>query len=864
MATSESTNLIDSLASDTDIVSWVNDALDQPYASRDSAVELAELDQHITHIISSLDIACEDSSSELERVIDDVSRGLPRLTYDLHFMKDSAVNLQGSLATARKKSGAVVPDQTAAALEQLQILDTIRSNMEVAREVLQDAESWSTLEMEVTALLSEQSFAKAAERLSEANRNVVIFQNTAEYDPRRTLMVSLQNQLEASLSSALVSAITAQDLGACREYFSIFCNIQREVEFRNYYNASRRTSLVSTWKDAQLVGCDDSSPRNAGTTFLEFLLKFYDAFSSLLNIERVSIPSIFPNPSQTLSSFIIAVLAALQPPFSQRLSAMMSYHGDEALKPTITAFQVTEKFVADVNKVIEKMQFTAISSPRLEEASLKAETSPMKPSHTRRRSSRMSISLRSGWQKSVLGDSLADVEWEQEVFQPFLDVQLDYESLERRILDHTFSKLASQGAGSEVNLTRVLKERVVDVFSSAEDSLGRCQALTYGYGAVGLVKALDKFFQAFVNAWTIHLRPAPSSNANIEETRVVDIDYSPQDWNNFQNILHRLSSLRVFSDRLSIFEGKLWSYIASVAANHKSFQSDPTNHPMTPSRGLTQLMEQSPLYSAELLALLEKGEAPTGREPLSGSGIRQTPLLALTRAEVSSFAKACQVALQDTILSPLQKYLSSYPTAPLWTASEDPTQKNSIASGDLQLPSFSIPPSETIQRVIQGLLNLPGLFEDYADDDALSFSLQSLPYLSNEVLKSLSESFVSSSLAPPIAPRSAALAPLRQLDSEVVSSIWLSSLGYNLLRHFSNTILPAIEALTPAGATQLSVDLESLSNVLRSLNVEPEQLGRWKSAVEMNKSEIGGGLRENSEDPVLLQVARMRGWANLK
>ena len=217
----------------------------------------------------------------------------------------------------------------------------------------------------------------------------------------------------------------------------------------------------------------------------------------------------------------------------------------------------------------------------------------------------------------------------------------------------------------------------MDVFSSAEDSLGRCQALTYGYGAVALVKALDKFFQAFINSWTIHLKPTPSSKASAEETRVVDIDYSQEDWDNFQNILHRLSSLRVFSDRLSIFEGKLWSYIASVAANHKSFQSDPTNHPMTPSRGLTQLMEQSPMFSAELLALLERGETPTGREPLSSSGIRQAqasihsaadPLLALTRAEVLSFAKACQVTLQDTILSPLQKYLSTYPTASFWTS----------------------------------------------------------------------------------------------------------------------------------------------------------------------------------------------------
>jgi conserved oligomeric Golgi complex subunit 7 len=71
--------------------------------------------------------------------------------------------------------------------------------MELARDVLREAESWSTLESEVSSLLSEQSYEKAAEKLSEANKSIVVFQNTP-CGARRTLMISLQNQLEASLS----------------------------------------------------------------------------------------------------------------------------------------------------------------------------------------------------------------------------------------------------------------------------------------------------------------------------------------------------------------------------------------------------------------------------------------------------------------------------------------------------------------------------------------------------------------------------------------------------------------------------------------------------------------------------------------
>ena len=92
--------------------------------------------------------------------------------------------------------------------------------MELARDVLREAESWSTLESEISSLLSEQSYEKAAEKLSKANNSMVVFQNTPEYEARRTLMISLQNQLEASLSSALIAAINSHDTDLCRNYYS--------------------------------------------------------------------------------------------------------------------------------------------------------------------------------------------------------------------------------------------------------------------------------------------------------------------------------------------------------------------------------------------------------------------------------------------------------------------------------------------------------------------------------------------------------------------------------------------------------------------------------------------------------------------
>ncbi|GAW04279.1 component of oligomeric golgi complex 7 [Lentinula edodes] len=348
---------IDSLEEYEDIIAWINDTLTASSSEQDLE-SLINLDQQITQLIASLDIACEDTSSQLERTIDDVSRGIPRLTYDLHFIKDNALSLQNSLANVHSSSRAAIPDTTASALEQLKRLDTMKGHMEAAREVLREAESWSTLELEVTSMLTEHNYAKAASRLSEANKSMVVFQNTPEYDPRRTLLVNLQNQLEASLSSALVAAINEQNLETCRSYFDIFNNIQREVEFRNYYYGSRRAPLTATWSDAELLDAAPEGKIVSGQTFSEFLSKFYASMLALLNQECGSIPAIFPDPAHTLSAFISSILSSLQPTFSQRLSSLSSYYSDLALKELIAVYRVTEEFAVGVVKLMEKIQYS--------------------------------------------------------------------------------------------------------------------------------------------------------------------------------------------------------------------------------------------------------------------------------------------------------------------------------------------------------------------------------------------------------------------------------------------------------------------------------------------------------------------------
>lgn len=246
-----------------------------------------------------------------------------------------------------------------------------------------------------------------------------------------------------------------------------------------------------------------------------------------------------------------------------------------------------------------------------------------------------------------------------------------------------------------------------------------------------------------------------------------------------------------------------------------------------------------------------------------------------SREAISGFAKACQVALQETILSPLRKRLAGYPSLAVWVAQADARRCAGAGAGsalsEVHVPTFSLSPTDTMQRVAEGLLNLPRLFEVYADDDALAFSLETLPFIKAEMLKALAEpapeaaapahhSRRTSSLSLKTPPVLAAPAP--ELTPEAVSAAWLSSLGLSLLAHLTAKVLPGIRFLSASGAAQLASDLGYLSSIVMALNIEDPELDRWKEYVELD--DAAGRERLKGEDAagdvVLATVARLRGW----
>lgn len=894
---------------------WL-DSLLLTSASASATTSLAQLDSSLVSTLNLLDLATADTSALVDRTIEEIARSVPRLSFDLGLLRENTVSLKLTLAGIRKRSkkdnaltsaskelDGQEEEDVNAVLERLRVLDLIKSRMEAARDVLREAESWSTLDSEVTALIADSSYSKAATRLAEAARSMVVFQNTVEYEGRRALMVSLQNQLEAALSASLVAAIASRDVKGCKGYFAIFQQIEREGEFTAYYFGSRRSALVANWTKAKLVDCPEetrdlvdpedrlSNERVSSPIKLSaFLTKFYAELLSLLNEERTYIPAIFPSASPTFAAFIQTTLESLSPSTSTRLAAIENHYRSATLPELILAYKATSHFATLVDKIVVQL---ALSAPPITPTTAKPDS---------RLSKRMSISRRRT-SKSYAdgtfpgfhsaegpGESSGVISgWEATLFEPFLDWQVEYPRLEGAYLDQEIQRTVSVNGEMDIMSylakgeldrgARVLSEKTTAVLALAEEALGRNLAFTHGYATVETLRVIDGRIVMFMEARKAELDTARMGGARVhggtqaeDELELEGLEYTTSDWGTFQFGLRLLDTCRGISDKLAVFEAKVKAQLVALATSLKDTSHHSVGVVGSTTRGAIMMLQQSTLNSVDLARLVDSLDATPPATPL-------VSYIPRSKSASTDLARATQLFLHSAIIAPLLAHLQDYSDLSTWSVPDSPVGGTGAkGSFDLVIPTFSLSPSETISKVGEGLFNLPRLFEVYADDNALGVSIETLPFVDTESLRALlyppqlttsTTRHLRRASSDPSAPSpTSPTTPISghapsPLAAETVISTWLSSLTLSLLSHLTTRVLPGITKLSKSGAAQLAADLAYISNVARALDVEAgDELDVWREATESDES---AWRKRISEDGVVLpelweKVGRTRGW----
>lgn len=341
-----------------DAAESVPDLLNALLASSSSR-DLHDLERRVLGLGTTLSLITQDTSTSLERTINEISRTVPRLGWDLQYLRDGADEVRNVLSNVQGKvtaSQADQEDEDEKVLKRLEYLDTIKTRMESARDVLKEAESWSTLEPQVHSYLSDpESLAmgnvasdvasylgvqKAARRLQEARTSLQVFRKTpAEWSARNRLLTSLEDEAERRLT-VLLDETMAHDgkpeeqtapVNAAKDDLAtlglqlddaarrllprgssprpksqettgsptisaihgLFHQISRPSTFMQVYFRNRRRNLEYLWTSAKLVQDRSSDTVGEGMRTSTFLKQFYGEFLRILRAERVNLPILF-------------------------------------------------------------------------------------------------------------------------------------------------------------------------------------------------------------------------------------------------------------------------------------------------------------------------------------------------------------------------------------------------------------------------------------------------------------------------------------------------------------------------------------------------------------------------------------------
>ncbi|CAG8586507.1 19029_t:CDS:1 [Racocetra persica] len=907
------------LAKEFDVKAWINDALScanlnssppsnsSNSASTDNIDETAKSDNKSTHDISSinelqsleyhsaalvekLQFLNQEISLRLEKTIDDVVKGIPNITSDLQIMSQDVVNLkQGVLHV--KSNLTTIDENSGKALERLKYLDLVKSRMESSRDLLREAENWNNLEAEASTIFASQDYQKASMRLQDAEKSLIIFQNTPEYEERRKLLTELQNQLEATVSPQLVAALSQHDTSACQKYYIIFSQIGRKKEFCNYYYGSRKAPLVKMWQSTALI--EDNQSQTTQTTtasvntstfqdqplspkspsqpqfrkkFMDFLKDFLQELYVVLNEEYTWCGNVFPDNNETLVALIENIFNSLKPSLGARLAMLVNYYNEQCLPEIINAFMITEDF----GRQMERVLFN----------------------HIQIGSAIGRVSTNSSGSNLALKSKGSLVTWGNVVFVPFSEYQHDYSEFEKNFLINELKRILQKNRDSNsIDLARVMAENIGNIFSMANDALQRCMTLTHGFAGVGLVDTLNHYFISFVKEYhqlLLQLRidcGLDNVNSKYEITQKKSIDYfdfdqdklQQEDWSNFQIGLRLLATCKSAFDKLITFEETLRVTLISVRElieqdlgnEDLEWYERRSNASINDSMGLSSigtqssilLLKQSLLNSYQLVSLIPNIES---------KGI-DSKLLSPAQKSMETFIRQSQRFVFDTIFLPIVNHLSNLPMMEIWCAAAEPVQ---VSPFNLEIPTFSLSPSEYITRIGEHLLTLPQQFEVYADNESLAFSIKSLPFCDevednsgvivgkkDESTSSAQGSEVNEPSSKPSATSSIKIASestvslidssivqqpqptTEDISTEEVTHAWITSVARGTMHALFERIL-MISQLSSHGTQQLLTDLGYLTNVLSALEIEPtREIIKTIKVLEMDEDSVVNALR---------------------
>ncbi|KAI7849943.1 oligomeric Golgi complex subunit 7 [Circinella umbellata] len=183
---------------------------------------------------------------------------------------------------------------------------------------------------------------------------------------------------------------------------------------------------------------------------------------------------------------------------------------------------------------------------------------------------------------------------------------------------------------------------------------------------------------------------------------------------------------------------------------------------------------------------------------------------------IDELTTECQALVHQAALQPIVRHLREIPSMKsIWQAADPQSRKTNIedATIDVDMPQFSLSPNEYITRVGEQLLMLPQEFEVYTDDPALSYHVETIPFIQKGDIHHQHQQSTSDGEEEE---------EQEEVDDDEIDVIelWSTCVARGAMKQFLDEIVK-IRNLTSQGRRQLRTDIEYLVNVLSALDVQP-------------------------------------------
>ncbi|KAK2585977.1 hypothetical protein KPH14_010552 [Odynerus spinipes] len=603
-------------------------------------------DAFVSSLVMKLQLYVQQVNSALEETSQCVLSSLPRVLRDSQLLHQEALALKEKMATVKQEI-AKVEESTVSSIESLERLDRIKTQLETAKRGLHEADNWSALANDVEEVFESGDVEVIASKLFSMQKSLAMLLNVVDYEDKKLQLEGLKNRLEALASPKLVQAFNTGNLEQSKVYVDIFSKMERLPQLLKYYHNCLKVSLGQEWKRTIELAQEEN--------LMYWLHTYYDKLLSTWHEQVKWCHQVFPNASiEVLISVYADLLRSLDPSIPECIESALKQHSNAMqLSLLLELKQLTRHFAVNVSGAIETM-----SSSK----SAKTATST------------------EAFNKSLM--SLA-----QAIYAPYVPYVMKYKVYEVAQLEHQLQSLdlSHEDLSDTINS---LSLSISKVMGYAHEANKRCKLFTDGCGYPSLLKALNTYFDKYINKYQTTIR-------QLERKKV-----RQEDWNLFQMCLTLMQSIGDFLGQVQQFEKSLVIDITECNNKLQSHTTGPFNRYkklLLEAAGQTELEDLVASFQKEDKTILDSIIKP-----------------------IHKLCSDLHHATYEVIFAPIFTQLLLVQKAPAWSAESNKMHLSS------DLPDYSYAPQEYITQVGQYLITLPQHLEPFLlrDNPSLTLALK--------------------------------------------------------------------------------------------------------------------------------------------